>query len=173
MDIANWKITNENLLHFERLANHNNDCVINALQILGLIDSKHAGIMRILVKPGYGVQKNEFQSILQLLYPSFRWKFIRYTNVDRFIKKLMEILPNGTVSFCGIKWREGSKHVFLVGKALTGEFVIIDGQRNPVSIVCDASRACENYLNDGEEWYIMKVVSSADTTEYPSYSPHM
>ena len=64
------------LVEFIRLYPDPNDCVINAMQVLGVVDVKQAGIMRTISPccPG-GLVPNQITQILETIYPMYKFNF--------------------------------------------------------------------------------------------------
>jgi hypothetical protein len=136
-----FKITDENLLYFQRQFPRPMDCVINALQILGLIDNTHAQIMRISSLGHLGITKEQIELIFIYLKKR-NFKFINAQNIEEWIRTIERKVPPGSVVFGGYSiGTEG--HVFLIGRNLKGHLVYIDPQVSPhYCIITD-----ENYNN--------------------------
>jgi hypothetical protein len=155
--IAPFFITNANLMSFKRLVAKPNDCVINALQLLNILDEKAAHLMRIAVGD-IGLTEDQIQETFSYIYPSFEWRFIRYTNIKTLENYCFSELQPSHVIFCGYK-KNYFRHVFLIGKDQNNTVVYIDPQ---INTFCDLKRAdCFHFIRDASEYYILQCTANA------------
>lgn len=143
--LAKFPITNSNILKFARYKSHNMDCVINALEILGVVDQKCAGIIRTLFKE-YGVKLEYIEDFFKTASPEYEWGHTAYQNFDSFKNKIETELTVNHVCFCVVDWKTGGTHAFLIAREEDGNFVLIDGQINTYCYLNESS--CYSYFND-------------------------
>lgn len=127
--LSNFPINDENLKNFRRLASKPpTDCVISALQIIGILDFFTANVLRITkIGRGTGIDANEIESIFSLR-ANQRFLFMPTNDVNEFAEHIKKYLPSGSVSFCGVTYTNGLNHVFLIGKDSNGNIIKIDPQ---------------------------------------------
>lgn len=140
-----FPITDENIYEFKRFIKKPMDCVINALQIIKIVDEYTANIMRICVGDYVGLNANQIQDILTL-HNKKRYIFTEYLTNDKFAMAVNEDLPNGHVLFATGKMQGMNfGHAFIIGKTLDNKFLYIDPQieehdlANNSGIFCDLS----------------------------------
>jgi hypothetical protein len=182
-DTAEFRITDQHLQNFKRLIKKPMDCVINALEIIGVIDNTHADIIRICMGD-IGLSISQIVDIFKYMKPTYEWGFMKI----RF-KALMEYcqknLKRGHVLFCGYdapytidvqirrdnvkssgnrikscpivtrtRTKDSRRHVFLIGKSSDGKLVLID---KSIPIVCDLSDpSCEKHISIASAFFILK-----------------
>lgn len=150
--VSQFPITDQNLLLFKRFVNKPMDCVINALEILFILEHNSADLMRIVVGD-QGITIKQIEEIFKYMYSQHRWRFFRYTNIETLSRFCQGELVPGHVIFCGYNFK-GFKHVFLIGKKLDGSVMYIDPARYTF---CDlSSEECYRYIKDAEEYYILQ-----------------
>lgn len=155
-EIAQFRICNENFANFTRLASHDKDCVINALELLKIVDKLSAGIMRIIVEPGKGIGINTLQNIFSFLYQNHLWVFRQYNNLQILVDKITTKLMQGYVVFCGITYPNGNNHVFLIGLDIHNRYSLIDPQ---IALCFLSSKECYDHLLCGTSWYILEATN--------------
>lgn len=136
-----FPITDDKLSNFTRMIQKPKDCVINAFQILGLVDSRSAEIMRIAVGET-GLTEGQIEQVFNFVLKS-RYKFVEDKDRSKLNDYVINTLKPGHVVFFGIKYSTEfsiERHVFLIGKYLDGRLVYIDPQ--------SADSGC--ILNEGE-----------------------
>ena len=152
--ISYFKFTDQNLIDFLRYERHDVDCVINALELIKIINTQAAGIMRILIKPSNGIRIPVIQNIFSFIYPGHIWRFKEYNRIEDFKNRIVNNFPIDNVIFCGITYNDGSNHVYLIGKD-SSTFWIIDGQLG----FCNLSEIdCYEYLKNAKTWYILEYM---------------
>jgi hypothetical protein len=142
---------------FTRIEARPNDCVINAIQLIGGFDAGHSEVMRILVGD-IGITKEKIVKIFnRVLATDYIWKFVRYDNMNRIIKHA-DNMPNNTVIFCGCK-TNNIGHVFLIDKNNDIIRLIdpqMDGKVCPLTHYINGSAACLNYIKDADMYFILQ-----------------
>jgi hypothetical protein len=150
--IAQFYISDDNLLKFRRLVKKPRDCVINALELLGVLEAVPADLMRIVVGDT-GINASQIEQIFSYVQPSARWRFFRYTDIKTLEQFAYQGLQPSHVIFCGYQ-KNGFKHVFIVGKNHHGQILYIDPQ---VDAFCPLEQPqCFNYIRDAQEYYILQ-----------------
>jgi hypothetical protein len=150
--IAQFYISDNHLLTFRRLVKKPRDCVINALELLGVLNSVPADLMRIVVGDT-GVGAPQIEQIFSYVQPSAKWRFFRYTDIATLEQFAFRDLQPSHVIFCGYQ-KNGFKHVYLVGKNHDGKILYIDPQ---VDAFCPLENAqCFNFIRDAQEYYILQ-----------------
>lgn len=140
--VSNFPISEVNLLSFRRLfANQSYmDCVISALQIIGILDFFTANIMRITSLSKIGFQHIEIELILSLRLNK-RCLFKPTNNMSEFIQYVKQHLKPGNVVFCGASYTN-IYHVFLIGMDLAGRIIKIDPQAPNPFCYLDTDQEC-------------------------------
>lgn len=152
-ELAQFKITDENLSGIKRYIKKPKDCVINVLEVLGIIDHIHADLMRIVVGD-IGITKSQIEQIFKRIYVNYDYRFVKYYKLESLSEIVYGMAP-GHVIFCGYKNKDNSKHVFLIGKNLNGVIFYIDPQ---LEIICDLSdERCLNYISEKQSYFVLKV----------------
>lgn len=156
-----FPITDDNLYQFRKFVQVPRDCVINAMQLVKIVDERAADIMRILVGDK-GVTPDQ---IIQIFQYTFRKKYIfNLVEVPELLKMLENDLyfPRSTSIFVGIenKLDDGSidGHMILFGKNIGGQTINIDPQ-NPT--LCNLNLPeCQNAVfgKNSKVFLIMEVV---------------
>jgi hypothetical protein len=131
-EVAQFPITNEQLTNIQRTVVKPRDCVVNAMEIIGIADSRSADIMRIMVGD-VGVQAEQIEDIFQFLFKR-PFVFTYDSDINKLSNYVAENLKINHVIFLGVHYINGDKHVFLIGKDMNGGIIYIDPQ-NP--LLCD------------------------------------
>lgn len=149
--VSEFKISDENLMKFFKLVDKPNDCVINALQIIGILDRLNADLMRIAVGD-IGLNDVQIRDIFRVVVPSKQWRFFRYTNVSDLAVFTSHFMKPGHVIFCGYEG-PSINHVFLIGKTMSGNALYIDPQ---AKVVCDLDYQCRHFIENKKGYYILQ-----------------
>lgn len=150
--ISTFQISDENLSKFKRFVRKPNDCVINALQTLHIIDQRTADLLRIAAGDA-GLLREQIQELFSYLYDLYQWRFVRYTNLNTLVDYCTKELPPSRVIFCGYA-SKADGHVFLIGKDNYRRIVYIDIAHN---VVCDLStRDCFRHIAGAPHYYILQ-----------------
>lgn len=120
---------------FKRIHGGENDCVINAFEMLQYISPETAAIMRIL-RPGMTLNEAEILKILAIFYPNknVRFKVLKENigySVEEFNEQHSMIRKNhAAVGYIFRRKKDGSQsgHFFVVAKDKDGKTYIIDPQ---------------------------------------------
>jgi len=123
--LALFPVTDVNINNFKRHFLSPKDCVINALQIIGIIEEIPANLMRISSIGYTGFTKEQIE-IMFIYLTGRNHDFVETTNREAWTDVITRLLPPGNVVFAGY---EG--HVFLIGKDLENKIMYIDPQTNP------------------------------------------
>lgn len=147
--VSNFPITASHLDGFKRLfAEYSpSDCVISALQIIGILDCFTANLMRITNVSRTGVQLKEIELIFALRYNK-KFEFQTTPDFNEFKNFVIDHLMPGHTVFCGIV-REHTSHVFLIGKNLEGQLVLMDPQQptnNNIWCMMDTQDCFSSYM---------------------------
>jgi hypothetical protein len=137
--LSQFKISDENITNFKRYVKAPNDCVINALQIIGIIDNFVGNMLRI----AYGERGIASQKQIELIFTfstSQKYKYHSLT-YEIFVKTITENINPGHIVFAGY-----IGHVFLIGKTLNGKLVYIDPQTT-VGICYLENDECEKLIH--------------------------
>lgn len=150
--VATFKITDDQFRKFTRYLPAPNDCVINLLEFLNLVDQRDAGIMRIFVGKK-GVDPIDLLAIFDFLYSSNQWRFQDYTSFDGMIA-VVDQIQHGHVGFCGVKWKNGGGHVMMMGRTLDNRVWLIDPQ---MELICSVRDKCfMDYFDNVEVFYSLQ-----------------
>ena len=155
MEVATFQISNADINKFRRLITKPKDCVINALELINVLDGKNADFMRISVGDiGLTLDKIEqiFSYVSHVKKIKFQnWKFLSTPNINDLDTVVQNLKP-GYVIFCGYE-KNGFAHVFLIGKTDSGVPMYIDPQ---VNALCDLrDPTCTNYITNAQMYYVL------------------
>ena len=160
-EIATFYITEENFKNVRRYVKKSRDCVVNVMEMLGIIDNTTADVLRIAVGD-VGLQKNQIEDIFSYFFPQARWRFFPYKNIQTLEEYCQKMLPVSHVIFCGIKTTKDA-HVFLIGKRTDHEIVYIDPQ---MSVVCELKYSeCATHIVNANEYYILQGTMSGNAVQ--------
>jgi hypothetical protein len=153
--IAQFRIFDENLKSFKRLIDKPMDCVVNAMQIIGVINSTTADLLRI--KAGKQVfQIDEIEKMFTLYFPHI-FKFKSMDGVE-WVNQIKQILKPGHVMFVGYSDKNGPGHVFLVGRLATDskDIIMLDPQLPPGYQYCPLKDdRCFDFISNKTNYYIL------------------
>jgi len=154
--LSQFKISNENINSFKSFINAPNDCVINALQLMGNLDTISSNILRISCVGENGFNKDQIEKIFILL-KGHNFEFKSTSNFDTFAKNIETNLLPGHVVFAGYKTSrvlpgQIGGHVFILGRYLDGKIMYIDPQLNTI---CDINTCQDLIRNGGDSYYVL------------------
>ena len=143
------------------------DCFINACQLLGVLDTLNANILRISCAGSKGFNLNGMEKVFTLKSASLSPGTIKYFNftnfnalgggIDLFAKILNNLKP-GHAAFCGWSQLSGA-HVFVVAKDNSGNLVYLDPQLRGSPCVLNDNQDCINLLETNKssdrQYYIL------------------
>ena len=142
---------------FRRDNAHPKDCLFNAMEILGIIDSKQAAKYR----KDYSSRLmtiDEIEGFFNMYCHTDVFKFKQYTNLNRFETEINKIKPGYTM-FVGYTYEKDEGHVFLIGKDKSG-LIIIDPQLPKVLRGCTLStRKCHDLIKTRKIYWILSSTS--------------
>lgn len=152
--IAAIPITQEQIFQTSRLLAAPRDCVINAMQLLGIVPQDTAAVMRIMVGDT-GLLPDQVTRIFEFVYRRpFILEYQPISNLPLLDQEL-EMLPFSHAAFVGIRYPTGSGHVFIVGKSDTGSLVYLDPQRPTLCNLYDIN--CKvDVFGSAESFFILK-----------------
>jgi hypothetical protein len=145
--LSQFKISDDNILKFNRHFQVPMDCFINAMEIMNVLDSRTANIMRISTLGKTGFTKEEIELIF--IY-NFGTNFdFKKTNIyDEWSNWIATYLQPGHIVFAGY-----TNHVFLIGRLLDNTIVYIDPQIPTFCNLDDPN--CSQYVQNKNEWYLL------------------
>jgi len=167
--MSGWKvhyfpISDRDLNNFRRNFPAPEDCVINAIELLGLVSPRDAALMRILVGKR-GVETYQIEDIFRWIYPDYGWRFHRiavtHPNKNRILNHLQSIPPSSVV-FAGIEWTRGGNHVILLGRQRNGELVALDPQSRRQPIIAGLDPIIQAYLSLAANIYFLESATRGD-----------
>ena len=144
--LSQFKISDENIMNFRRHIQSPMDCVINALQLMGILDTLSGNILRISCVGSTGFEKYQIEKIF-ILYTGVNFEFKSTKDFDEFAKMIETLLLPGNVVFAGY-----TGHVFIIGRYLNGQLVYIDPQLNTI---CDILNCQDMIKNGGNEYFVL------------------
>ena len=148
--LSQFKITDDQLLNFKRAVPSPMDCFINTLQLLGVIDTITANIMRISSAGRTGFTKEEIEKIFVML-SGHNHNFKSTESSQEFSEWIGSLLLPGHVVFAG--YEGNTRHVYLIGRRIDGIILYIDPQ---LGILCDLSTIeCQQYLMNNRLYRLM------------------
>ena len=155
--LAGFQVDKTHMTGFVRMINSPMDCVINALQIIGLIDMHSANIMRISNLGIQGFQKIQIELIF-ILYFRKNFSFMPTHSWKEFTQTIETNLQNNQVAFGGY-----TGHVFVLARHDDGNIFYIDPQLHKYCNVKDDE--CANlFFQNQDTWYLLHH-SNVDLTE--------
>lgn len=147
--VAQFIIQNSYIAKFRRWVKKPKDCVINAMQLLNILDEQSADIARIFIGDT-GVQKEQIEQVFSLIQQLHEWKFLQVNSLNDIREITNNILKPSHAFFCGyVEKNEG--HVFLIAKDDSNKVFYIDPQVNEV---CDLNK-CSNYILNKDGYFIL------------------
>ena len=158
------KMDDNFILQFKRMTRHPNDCVINAMEVMGLMSSDSAAFLRFMkrtnkssinrMKPPQGkpMSQEEIMGLLTICYPekSFRFGVFKSNQYKELFVDTIKTMPNGFATIAYQIFKSGLGHAFVIGKSIQGLFYLIDAQRfTKPPFMCELSQdECYDYLTE-------------------------
>lgn len=173
--LSQFKITDSNLMSFERNISAPMDCVISAMEVMGVINSGAANIMRISTIGAIGITKQQIELIFAYALGK-NFEFDTTSTYTQWTDIINEKLHPGHVVFAGVTGTDDSKHVFMIGRNSSGALVLIDPSNH---MFCDlASEACVNRIVHGiREWHLLfssdEFLTAEQQTILTQYMSHL
>lgn len=148
-----FPITNEKLNNFTRMKQKPKDCVINAFQILGLLDARSADIMRIAVGEE-GLVESQIEETFDFVLKS-RFKFVEDSDKEKLGLYVGKFLQPDNVVFIGVKYTDETRHVFLIGKYRDGRAVYIDPESPNSGCILNKEECYKSVFENVTSYYIL------------------
>lgn len=125
--VANFMITYDQLTKIKRYISNSRDCVLVALNAMGILTPKMHAIASIIVDDKY-VNGDSIVNVIRYKFGG-KWKFLKFDAKEDFIQKLKESLRPGCMAFAGFVWSNGVGHFCMIYRDLqTGELFYMDPQ---------------------------------------------
>jgi hypothetical protein len=150
--MAAFPMSDSQLDGFKRHVPHSSDCVINAMQLLGLIDERTGDLMRITAITLKGLSKEQIEKLMERT-TGYKYDYRSSSSYQDFFAAATQ-LEAGRAIFCGIKRSNGTSHAFIIGRGLNGTLYFIDPQ---IPIICDINDpSCSAHIRENvTEWFIL------------------
>lgn len=152
--IAKYRISPETIYNIEnvpRLNPSNVDCVVNAMEILGILSYLEAGLVRTRIGPS-GIKPEFFIEKFQQVNPEYNYKFVQIS-IRELAPWVLYDMPALTMIFCGYL-DQGVGHVYIIGKDYQGKIFLLDPQLNPP--ICNLStNDCFSYIANKMSYFIL------------------
>ena len=150
-NVAQFMLTDDAIRKFRRWVKKPRDCVINAMELLGILDQQNADIARILIGDT-GAQIKQIEDIFTIVEPAHNWNFYKFSNVQTLAQFTTNELKPQNAIFCGYTGNEG--HVFLIAKGIDNKVYYIDPQ---VNAICNLDIAeCFNFIDKKNAYFILQ-----------------
>jgi hypothetical protein len=149
--LSQFKISDENIMNFKRHIKSPMDCVINALQLMGILDTLSSNMLRISCVGTNGFQKDQIEKLF-ILYIGLNFEFKATNDFDDLLNTIDTQLLPGHVVFAGYSLKGSSGHVFIIGRYLNGQLVYIDPQ---INTICDILECQELIKDEGKQYFIL------------------
>jgi hypothetical protein len=148
-EYAKFSISSDNVRDFKRWIKKPQDCVINALELLKIVDSRTADIMRIITGD-FGISQDHVEEIFNYSFPQKQWSFLESTEIQN-LSDIVADMPAQSSIFCGYEDPEKA-HVFIIAKTDKGSFYI-DPQ---LPIDCNLQvPQCLGLIEDKTKYYVL------------------
>jgi len=158
-NLSQFTMTDERIKNFKRFVKSPRDCFINAMQLMGMIDTTAANILRISFAGELGFKKEQIELIFTLK-TSKPFKFYQM-NYEKFSDTIKNKLEAGNVVFAGYCtkiYKENvvidNCHVFLIGKIYNGDILYIDPQTE-VGLCNLSDENCEKLIQNKGDYFLM------------------
>jgi len=152
--IAKYRINPETIFKIQyvpRLNPSNVDCVVNAMEILGILSREEAGLVRQRI--GGGISPQHFLQKFKEKNPEYNYDFIQIS-MRELIPWIINEMPSLSMIFCGYLHHNDIGHVYLIGKDNKGKIFLFDPQLNP-SICSLETDACFSYIANKSSYFIL------------------
>lgn len=146
------RISDQNFCNFKRFLNSPMDCFVNAMQIMGMLNTNAANLLRISCVGVSGFSQEQIASIF-ILYTNFFFLFREMAGWDAFGQQIMKISP-GYVTLGGYH-KNGTGHVFLIGKTTQNKMIYIDPQIQNNTLCFLHEAQCENLIKNMDKYYLL------------------
>jgi hypothetical protein len=143
-NLSQFQITDENISGFYRYIRSPTDCVINALQLFGLLDIVTSNLLRISAY-GFTITKEKIEMMF-ILFKGNNFDFKSTTNFHEFAQQIETFLKPGYAVFAGY-----TDHVFILARKTNGVIVLIDPQ---IPTICDIND-CQHLIQRPNSNYFL------------------
>jgi hypothetical protein len=149
--LTQFRITNEQILGFRRYIKSPRDCVINALQIIGILDERSSNLIRIIMaSQNIEIFTTQIEAIFTL-YSGKKFRFKPTSSYAKFSTYIRNNLAPGHACFAG--YESSQRHAFLIGRNLDGTILYIDPQ---LETICPLeSPQCSQLIANNTKWYLL------------------
>ena len=155
LKLSTFTIEDANIEKFRRIASRSNDCVINAMQIIGMISVKEAALLRI-VGGDTGLTPIVITKMFTLYIPK---KFLFKEMDFQLFQQNINQIELGQVVFAGYSQVTQGKtfnHVFLIGKNRNNKIYLVDPQLPEQFTFCDlSSPECFSVISGKNKYYLL------------------
>ena len=148
--LSQFRITDDNLAGFTRLMKKPMDCVINALQVAGVLDNMNANILRISFTGDTGFTDEQIEQIFILKY-GMKFAFKPMSSYDEFVQTVESLLQPGYGVLAGYT-NSASGHVFVLARRMDGTIVMIDPQSSQQ--ICNINE-CQDSIRHQDEYNLL------------------
>jgi hypothetical protein len=143
--MSQFEMTDNNITSFKRFIKSPMDCFINALQLMGLIDTMQSNMLRISAG-NVGFSKEQIEKIF-ILQKGNNFTFKPTKNYIEFAETIKNNLKPGHAVFAGY-----TGHVFILARFIDGRIMFIDPQ---INTFCDVEKCENNIKNKGDEYFLL------------------
>lgn len=160
---AGFVIPKQNFKDLKRIYEHPFDCVINAFEVLKLVDSRCAGALRVF-HYNQPATIEEIQRFFDIVRPDkdWRWRIVDSVTLDELVG--LHLYPLRAM-FVGVIWPNGEGHVILITKDVNGSMFIIDPQQEENVMNCTTHPAkCKVYADHRYFLLEMEVTSPYESS---------
>lgn len=160
--LATFDFTNENMDQFSRDIIRPMDCVINALQLLKLLDNDTAQLLRLSCVGTQGLVINQIEKMTN--YMSYRkdgtlMMFSEIDNWDVFVELISSTLNYNSACFCGYRNNQGFSHVFVIARDENGDLFLLDPQMDTELCILSEDACVNEIKNNINSWYVLEVTN--------------
>jgi len=142
--LSQFVISDINIMNFKRYLHSPRDCVINALQIFGILDVISANVMRMFTV-NTNIQKEQIEHIFVLTFGN-NFEFKSTSCFNEFTLNINNLLKPGNGVFAGYLG-----HVFILARLTNGDIIFIDPSLHQM---CDV-RLMNEYLENCPKPYFL------------------
>jgi len=169
--IATYRITNStinNIINVPRINPTNMDCVVNAMEILGILNRYEAGLIRQITPQG--ILPEHFIEQFEKVNPEYKYKFVQISMAELPVWIENE-MPRLRMIFCG--YLDGNiGHVYIIAKDNNNKIFLLDPQLNPPICSIDNNDCYANIANKNGYFILVRDNSAPmDIDEYDNSAP--
>ncbi|NDE17555.1 GNAT family N-acetyltransferase [bacterium] len=161
----------------KRLVRKPMDCVVNALQVLGLVDEKQADLMRILITPA-GIDTTQLLDMFRVLDDANEYRLRRFNDFQGLLGHIQSLGAREGV-FAGYRTHPGGpplgspepgqkRHAFVIGRGDDGHLYLVDPQADALCDLEDAAQCAD--LIQADFYYVLEKKTAAATAA-PAAAP--